>query len=69
MAKMEDMVVGRVYRLRVGLQALTGGWLWIWEGKDDGDRGNLWPILKSITTGREERFSPIYLEAADAEEG
>jgi hypothetical protein len=72
MVRLEDMVVGRVYRVcakRLSYLTATDGWLWIWEGEDDGDVNNLWPILKSITTGCEEHFSPEELEAADAEEG
>lgn len=68
MVLLKNMVVGRVYRVRgssVAFATATGGWLWIWEGKNDGDVGNEWPILKSIVTGAEEAFAPREMEAAD----
>jgi hypothetical protein len=69
MVRLEDMVVGRVYRITHGAAAHdvdADGWLWVWEGKSDGDTVP-WPFLKSIATGEEEEFAPAHLEAADGE--
>ena len=71
-AWMEDMAVGRVYRINNRAAAFdvdTDGWLWVWEGEDDGDEQLPWPLLRSVATGKEEEFDPDQLEAADAGEG
>jgi hypothetical protein len=61
------MVVGRVYRVcyRDISVTNTDGWLWLWEGRDDGDRLLPWPMLKSLATGRLYALAPTWLEAAD----
>jgi hypothetical protein len=71
MVRLEDMVVGRVYRITHRAAAHdvdADGWLWVWEGKNDGTTFTPpWPSLKSIATGEEEEFEPAHLEAADGE--
>jgi hypothetical protein len=63
---MGTMVVGRVYRItHRGVVAKHEGWLWLWEGEDDGDRRFPWPMLKSLATGKTAVIAPMWLEAAD----
>jgi hypothetical protein len=67
MLHLENMVVGRVYRVCYrGVSATdTEGWLWLWEGEDDGDPKQPWPVLKSLATGETSILAPMWLEAAD----
>jgi hypothetical protein len=64
---LENMVVGRVYRVcYLGISATdTDGWLWLWEGEDDGDPKLPWPVLKSLATGKTSVLAPMWLEEAD----
>jgi hypothetical protein len=67
MLRLENMVVGRVYRVCYrGISATdTDGWLWLWEGENDGDHMLPWPVLKSLATGKTSVLASMCLEAAD----